>query len=186
MIVNYSVREVGPKELASMTGLSPAMQRDWRRVGHITKEDAGWSSFTLQDVAQIALRKTLADSGLGAVVTKPIFESDELQAILASVTWWMIEADQWDVSAETANAIGAADVDRFRLVEQITGVASGAVSRLLIFTPASGTVVLQNEGFTVDDFRPGVVQVVVQLDDLGQRAARLAQRALVTVEGLVA
>lgn len=43
----------------------------------------------------------------------------------------MVEADQWGVAAEIAEAINTPDVDRFQLFEQIIGVENIGVHRFV-------------------------------------------------------
>ncbi len=58
-------REFTPKEAAAVTGVSPTLQRDWRRRGLLPeKKEVGWTSFTLEDVIQMSVMKAFADSGI--------------------------------------------------------------------------------------------------------------------------
>jgi hypothetical protein len=58
-------KEYGAAEVERITGVSPELQRDWRRRGILAKLDQpGRAKYSLSDVIEIAALKTLADAGL--------------------------------------------------------------------------------------------------------------------------
>jgi DNA-binding transcriptional MerR regulator len=57
-------REFSPGEAAKITGVSTALQRDWRRREIIPeRESAGWTKFTLEDVIEMTVLKVFSDAG---------------------------------------------------------------------------------------------------------------------------
>jgi hypothetical protein len=58
-------RKFTPKEAGLVSGVSPALQRDWRRRGVLPpREDQGWSSFDLSDVIKMTVMRAFSESGL--------------------------------------------------------------------------------------------------------------------------
>lgn len=58
-------REFTPGEAERITGVSTALQRDWRRRGIITsKEDGSWTRWTLDDLARLAVMKLFTQAGV--------------------------------------------------------------------------------------------------------------------------
>lgn len=67
--MSYTVRTINrdftPSEAAEVTGVSPALQRDWRRRGILPENEGGkWTRWTLYDVIKLAVMKRLSDSGV--------------------------------------------------------------------------------------------------------------------------
>lgn len=67
--MTYSVRtidrEFTPSEAAEVTGVSPALQRDWRRRGILPENEGGkWTRWSLQEIIKLAVMKRLSDSGV--------------------------------------------------------------------------------------------------------------------------
>ncbi|SCW36814.1 hypothetical protein SAMN02927924_00230 [Sphingobium faniae] len=58
-------REFTPAEAAEITGVSTALQRDWRRRGILAEKVEGkWTRWTLKDVIGLAVMKRLSDAGI--------------------------------------------------------------------------------------------------------------------------
>lgn len=78
--MNYRVRmqenEYGAAEVKRITGVSPDLQRDWRRRGILSKlAQPGRAKYSVSDVIEIAALKTLADAGL------PVSTAGELASL---------------------------------------------------------------------------------------------------------
>ena len=57
-------REFSPAEAAEITGVSVALQRDWRRRGILPENKSGkWTKFALTDVIQMSVMKSFSDAG---------------------------------------------------------------------------------------------------------------------------
>lgn len=70
---HYHYREFTPSEAAAATGVSTALQRDWRhpRRGVLPEREAGgWARFTLNDVIQMAVLKAFSDAGYAVSTVK--------------------------------------------------------------------------------------------------------------------
>ena len=55
-----------PGEVAHITGISTALQRDWRRRGLLEKKNEGWSQFDLDDVVRLSVAGLLIEHGIAA------------------------------------------------------------------------------------------------------------------------
>ena len=55
-----------PSEVAHITGISTALQRDWRRRGLLEKKNEGWSQFDLDDVVRLSVAGLLIEHGIAA------------------------------------------------------------------------------------------------------------------------
>lgn len=183
MKLTFELREVGPKELAAMTGLSPAMQRDWRRAGHIPKTDDGWASFDLPAVAAIALRKAFVDARFGPSFAEAILADPIAPRVINSIVWFMVEADEWWVAPGVAQAVNAAATNRAASVDQIAGVALRDTGRLLVLSPADQQYSLKNQLDSPDFIGGVVVQMTVDLAELARRVVGGAEAPLIRVTG---
>ncbi|MGE3877397.1 MAG: hypothetical protein AB7F74_30935 [Parvibaculaceae bacterium] len=65
MRVRIVNREFTPAEAATITGVSPALQRDWRRR-NLMKEnpDGRWTRWTLTDIIELSVMKLFSDAGM--------------------------------------------------------------------------------------------------------------------------
>ena len=62
---HHIIREFTPKEASVISGVSPNLQRDWRRRGLLPeKRQEGWASFSLTDVIQLTVMKAFSDSSI--------------------------------------------------------------------------------------------------------------------------
>lgn len=172
-----------PKDLTAITGLSPAMQRDWRRAGHMPSREAGWSSFSLMDVCAIALRKLIADAGLGPAFANILLDGDNGRQLVASVHWWALEAqdvEDWlaDTDEALASELTAIDSeDHFGLINEITGIDPARRLRAITIDPIAG--VINTDGIDAD-LGQEAIEFVVRLDVVGRRISARAGRSLVT------
>lgn len=66
--MKYSVstitREFTPSEVAQVTGVSTALQRDWRRRGVIEGRSDGWNKYKLSDVIKMTVMRAFTQSGI--------------------------------------------------------------------------------------------------------------------------
>lgn len=67
MVDSFAYREerFTPAEAAACTGLSLAMQRDWRRHGHLPARSGGTASFGPRELAEMRLMVLMRQMGLG-------------------------------------------------------------------------------------------------------------------------
>src|SRR3546814_17287535 len=58
-------REFSPAEAAEITGVSTALQRDWRRRGILPENaDGKWTRWDLNDIIKLSVMKLLSDAGI--------------------------------------------------------------------------------------------------------------------------
>lgn len=75
--MRYSVRTINreftPAEAAEITGVSTALQRDWRRRGILTENAEGkWTRWELTDIIRLSVMKLFSDAGMDVSQTKTI------------------------------------------------------------------------------------------------------------------
>lgn len=57
-------REFTASEVDAITGVSPSLQRNWRRYGYLPENEGGkWTRYSLDWVIRIAVMKLLSDAG---------------------------------------------------------------------------------------------------------------------------
>lgn len=182
MHVDVEFATFAPKDLTAITGLSPAMQRDWRRAGHLPSREAGWASFSLMDVCAIAVRKLIADAGLGPAFANTLLDGHNGHLLVASVRWWALEAQDvgdWLVGTEQAVAdeLMAADArDHFAVIQAITGLDPAQRLRAVTIDPIAGVVDTENFDAAADQ---EAIEFIVRLDVVGRRVSARAGRSLV-------
>jgi len=66
-------REFTPAEAAAITGVSTALQRDWRRRGILAENTEGkWTRWELTDIIRLSVMKLFSDAGMDVSQTKTI------------------------------------------------------------------------------------------------------------------
>jgi hypothetical protein len=81
-------REFSPKEAAEVSGVSPDLQRDWRRRGVLPGRVGGkWTSFTLYDVIQLTVMRAFSQSGLSLELAET-FSGLAILPVLATFYRW--------------------------------------------------------------------------------------------------
>ena len=68
----FELTEFSPGDVAKITGLSPAMQRDWRRRGFVPSNEGARATFDPFEVASLLGMKLLADQKIGPAATSAI------------------------------------------------------------------------------------------------------------------
>src|SRR3546814_9298687 len=70
-------REFSPAEAAEITGVSTALQRDWRRRGILPENaDGKWTRWDLNDIIKLSVMKLFSDAGIDVSKTS-IVRSEE-------------------------------------------------------------------------------------------------------------
>ncbi len=62
--INFANFRAG--EVSEITGISPVLQRNWRRRGLLEKKGEGWSSFSLEELVTLYVASVLIDRGVSA------------------------------------------------------------------------------------------------------------------------
>jgi len=57
-------RDFTAGEAAVASGVSPALQRDWRRRGLLEEGSGGWVRYSLSEVCELAMMKAFSDGGV--------------------------------------------------------------------------------------------------------------------------
>jgi hypothetical protein len=100
--------EFSPSETAVVTGVSTALQRDWRRRGLIdSKQSNGWNKFSLEDVIQMAVMRAFTQSGITTETAKSV-SSFAVLPVLSELSRWD------DVAVFTGAKLSSEEMDRIR------------------------------------------------------------------------
>jgi hypothetical protein len=166
-----------PAQAAACTGLSPAMQRNWRQAGHIAARTSEMALFSPRDLAAIRIMVVLRDVGLGPTLSRSIAEQ-----AAPSVIWIALSdyPSTWIVAGDAAQATEyrkrlESDDSKLRSMAGLTGPAytfgiaqAGKVEL---------TSAINDDCFDADD----EVESVVKLAAIARRIATSATQPLVTV-----
>lgn len=91
MTMKYRVktitRDFSPSEAARVTGVSTALQRDWRRRGVIEGRSDGWNRFQLEDVISMAVMRAFTQSGI-SIETAAVLSSLAILPVIATLSRW--------------------------------------------------------------------------------------------------
>ena len=167
-----------PAEAAACTGLSPAMQRNWRQAGHLPARTTGVALFGPRDLATIRLMVLLREVGLGPALSRPVAEE-----AAPSVVWLALtdHPETWTVAGPPE----AADAYRQRLEtlgDRNLRDMAGLMGRAFAYGVAQGKTVqffseIDSETFNEDD----EVESVIKLGAIAARIAREATQPLFTI-----
>lgn len=145
-------REFTPAEAATITGVSPALQRDWRRREILqSNRDGKWTRWTLSDIIRLSVMKLFSDAGMDVSSTKTVASMAVLPTLGALAE--MNEAVEFD-----GDEIGDSHKARIRSVTVGTTHPSHKVGRFLA-------------AFGKDEFN------VCRTEDLASLEARLDKEA---------
>lgn len=118
-------REFSPAEVEAITGVSTALQRDWRRRGILPANNEGkWTRFSLRDLIEIMVLKTFADAGFSVKDVAEVVRIALLPAYSFIVS--IPEATTWEADFEVPAAIKEAT---------LAHAVIGAHGRYLIMVP---------------------------------------------------
>lgn len=109
--MRYSVhtidREFTPAEAADITGVSTALQRDWRRRGILSgNTDGKWTRWNLHDIIRLSVMKLFSDAGMDVSQTDTIAQM-ALMPTLSALAYidQAVEFDGDEISEERRNEI---------------------------------------------------------------------------------
>ena len=168
-----------PAQAADMTGLSPAMQRNWRQAGHIAARTTETALFAPRELAAIRIMVVLRDVGLGPALSRSIAEQ-----AAPSVIWLALgdHPSTWNVAGDAEQAAAYRDRLEVHLGDWHLRTMAGLTGPAFTFGVARGKVVhlvheINDEAFDADD----EVESVVKLRAVAKRIALAAPYPLVTV-----
>lgn len=190
--MNFTVqhRSFLPRELTAITGLSPTMQRDWRRNGYLPMREAGWATFDLHDVARIALLKVLADAGLGPAFGNTLLSEPADARVVHSICWWAVEAQDASTWVKPLPPIIADEVlswdaaDHFALVDTVTGISSTDRFQAIHIDPLKR--IMRHAEVPLDEQPPTPISITLRLDAIGSQIAGRVSGTLLSLHPLEA
>lgn len=120
--VKYTEREFTPAEAAEITGVSTALQRDWRRRGILPKREVeGWSKYSVTGLVQLHVLGFFSDAGVSVKQTRDITSAAVLPVLDI--------LQQWDGASEFK---GAKISKKLRETIRSAGFVRGASGRYLV------------------------------------------------------
>lgn len=84
-----------PADAERIAGVSVDLQRDWRRRGYLEKQE-GHARFSVFDLAQMLVLKTLSERGIGPDRAKDVAETAATEVAIAALRW----SDAWDANVQ--------------------------------------------------------------------------------------
>lgn len=167
-----------PAQAAALTGLSPAMQRNWRQAGHLPARTTEVALFGPRDLAMIRLMVVLREVGLGPALSRPVAEEAAPSVV------WLALADHPETWA-VAGPPDEAHAYRQRLEnmgDRHLRDMAGLTGRAFAYGVAQGGAVqffseIDSETFNEDD----EVESVIKLGAIAARIAREATQPLFTI-----
>lgn len=95
MIIDVSLKNFTPSEVADLTGVSTSLQRDWRRRGLIDVNE-GFGRISLKGFVEIFLTKEFSTTGLGptqaSIFTRVVLDQIILRLLNSHDAW----VGNWD------------------------------------------------------------------------------------------
>lgn len=167
-----------PSELAAITGLSPEMQRVWRRRGQLPEGVGSPARFNATDAAELIVRYQLSRYGVS-----PSESADAGKRAAPLVLWFaLLDADgACEVIGSEADVLSF--LERFQEGHDLAAGLAGAATRARYVWRADGDELefvsdLQDAG-EAGEFLSGFF---IDLSHAGTRLAAVAGRPLMTVE----
>ena len=175
--ISYREGLFTPAQAAACTGLSPAMQRNWRQAGHIAARTTEMALFSPRDLAAIRIMVVLRGVGLGPALSRSIAEQAAPSVIFMALGDY---PSTWTVVGDAEQA--AAYRERLELGDQHLRVMAGLTGPDFTYGVARGKAVhlvseINDEAFDADD----EVESVIKLRVVAKRIALAATQPLMTL-----
>lgn len=175
--LTFREERFSPAELAACTGLSPSMQRDWRRHGHLRSEYRGSATFSARELAEVRLMVLMRQMGLGPS------KSRSLADLVAPSVLWLALAD-WPESWAVDGRGG--DVDAYRsslekLGDEHLRLMAGLDGPAYRFGTLAGDTVQFTPALDQDELGQDEITSIVNLDAVAARIVAAAGRPFFTI-----
>lgn len=76
--VSLTLEQFTPAEAAQVTGVSPALQRDWRRRGLVVAKESAHARYSATELAELVLMREFSDEKLGPKLLRDIMMTSTL------------------------------------------------------------------------------------------------------------
>jgi len=143
--VKTITHEYSPSEVARVTGVSTALQRDWRRRGVIKGRSDGWNKYDLSDVIRMTVMRAFTQSGISLDTANSVSSLAVLPVIDELARWDDVTVFSGDqISAERMAQIrerhvsGASGDDQFTFVALPEGEQGAYAARLRSLADGEG------------------------------------------------
>ena len=183
----YDDAMFSPAEVEEITGISPLLQRTWRRRGFLGDRQHGRAGFNAREIAQIMTLQYLGQTLLLDLesVSKAVKKA-------APVVLWhalhRLEPSPWDIRGTPAEqtafreAIAAADLFDIDYIDRMVGVKKGEIHPFLAITPEGSDFADSFDDAFPDRSVPGAI--VLDLMALGHQLGQAVQRPLIIVSNI--
>lgn len=167
-----------PAQAAACTGLSAAMQRNWRQAGHLPARTTGVALFGPRDLAMTRLMVVLREVGLGPALSRPVAEE-----AAPSVVWLALadHPETWTVAGPPDEAY-AYRQRLEKMGDRHLRDMAGLTGRAFAYGVAQGGAVQFFSEIDGDTFNENdEVESVIKLRAIAARIAREATQPLFTI-----
>lgn len=164
-----------PREVERMTGLSTAMQRDWRKRGFLSSLQGKHARFTADEVAALFIMKLLADGGLGPAVSHRLAQPAARALLMYGTdTFAALEVEGPAEAVDEYSKAYASDTAEWEIA---SGMKVEDLQRYLVFVGPDKLFTTNDLNSFAAERRPGPM-LILDLDDLGKKLAARAPRPL--------
>lgn len=165
---SYQVMMLTPAKVEHCTGLSTAMQRNWRKAGHLPQRTSGVTLFEPAELVAIRLMIIMRSMGYGPSISRPFAE------LAAPSVIWLVLSDypeSWEVDPTYSGA------DQFRHELNLSGDRHLKIMARLKGTPnlygvsrgAAVEFLSEPPGFELDDDEE--IESIIKLRAVARRIA---------------
>lgn len=185
-LCRYDDATFAPAEVEEFTGVSPLLQRTWRRRGFLGERQHG-RHFNAREIAQIMILRYLGQTLLQDLD----FVSEAVKKAAPVALWHALhrrKPSPWDVRGTPAEqaafrrAIAAADLFDVDYIDRMVGVKKGEIYPLLAITPEDSVFVESLDDAFPDHSAPGAI--IINLMALGHQLAEAVQKPLIIVSNI--
>ena len=152
--VETLTHEFSPKEAAAVSGVSTALQRDWRRRGVLPQRiDKKWSTFELSDIIEMTVMRRFSQSGLSLESSAQIAGLAVLP-VIATLSRWddtaVFEGDELsddEMDRCRKGAVGGVSEDEQFSFVALPGKEDGASAARLTNLSDGESIMAQNNSY---------------------------------------
>lgn len=165
MDIKFTPATFSASEVAKITGVSLALQRNWRRRGHVTANQHVRATFSALETAEMLALGCLSAGGIGPAIGVGVAESAGLPILVA---------------AQRQPGAVADPEGLLKFPEDPIKARAGHLARFMRVTP-EGESVYTDDLNTAAAYQPAPWALVLDLAYCGEQLAQRAGRPLFTV-----
>lgn len=183
----YDDAVFSPAEVEDFTGVSPLLQRTWRRRGFLRDRQHGRAGFNAREIAQVMTLQYLGQT----LMLDLEFASEAVEKAAPVVLWHALHRSKpspWDIRGTPAEqtafreAIAAADLFDVDYIDRMVGVKKGEIHPFLVITPKRSDFADSFDDAFPDGSIPGAI--VLDLMALGRQLGQAVPKPLIIVSNI--